>query len=158
MKTYYHHYNDTRVRLFLLLTLFLSLSYFYFGTYRNWPYKIESDGKYYYQFLVSALMDMDFDFTNNYNADKYEWMRTPIDHYMWRKAINPKTGRPVNLFTIGLAILWSPFFVIASIFGKIINTFYSAIDMNPYGRYFQYTTMYSSVLYCITSLYLLYFL
>ena len=57
---------NKRQKYFFALFLFLTLSYFCFGTFKNWPYKIESDGKYYYQYLVSGYYDHDFDFSNNY--------------------------------------------------------------------------------------------
>ncbi len=141
---------------FVFLLLILTISYFSFGTYINKPYKIESDGKYYYQYLVSAFFDHDFDFTNNYRAEKYEWMMTEIDHYDFRDQISPKTGKPVNVFTLGPAVLWSPFFLIARIAGTVLNAFHCSVDLNPWSKYVQYTTMYSAVVYTIIGLYLLY--
>ena len=33
-------------RYLIIVSIVLTISYFSFGTYRNWPYKVESDGKY----------------------------------------------------------------------------------------------------------------
>lgn len=145
-----------RIGYFVLLLICLSLSYFIFGTYRNWPYKIESDGKYYYQYLVSGINDWDFDFSNNYIASKYPWMRTEIDLYKFRDVVHPVTGRPMNAFTIGPAILWTPFFITAKIVGAAVNNLGFHVDMNPWGKFFQYAVMYSAVAYTVMALYFLY--
>lgn len=141
---------------FLILFAFLSLSYFSFGTYRNGSYKIESDGKYYYQFLVSGFYDGDFDFTNNYQTPKYDWMNAEIDIFQLKNIVSPKTGRPFNPFTIGPAILWFPFFLAAQVSANFLNLFGFQIDTNPWGKFFQYTIMYSAVVYTLITLYLLY--
>lgn len=138
-----------------LMFLILTLSYFSFGTYRNWPYKIESDGKYYYQYLVSVWFDHDLDFTNNYQAPTYDWMRTEIDLY---KCLRPdRHALPINLFTCGPAILWTPFFAVAYILAVGLNAIGIVnIDMNPWSKYFQYTVMYAAVIYTLLSFRLLY--
>jgi len=139
-------------RLFVLLTF----AYFHFGTYCNWPYKIESDGKYYYQYLISGFYDGDFDFTNNYQTPKYEWMHQKIDHYGFKDQLSPATGRPTNLFTLGQSILWTPLFLLTRISGYFLKLLGFPIDTNPWGKFFQYSIMYSSVLYLLTTLFLLY--
>lgn len=140
---------------FLLLLIFLSLFYFAFGTFRNWPYKIESDGKYYYQFLVSGIVDRDFDFADNYRVKKYPWMKLEIDHYALRTLVHPVTGRPANVCTIGPAVLWTPFFLAATILGNIANFAGFHVDLNPWGIFFQYAVMYSAVVYTVMTLYFL---
>ena len=141
---------------FLLVFVILTASFFYFGTYRNWPYKVEGDGKYYYQYLVSAIYDHDFDFSNNYRAEKYPWMVMDVDHYELRKNIDPSTGKPVNYWTVGPAILWLPFYFAAALLGKGAMLLGFQVDLNPFGRYMQYATMFSAVFYVLGALYLLY--
>jgi hypothetical protein len=143
---------------FVILAAFLSLCYFVFGTYGLWPYRIESDGKYYYQYLVSGYYDRDFDFTNNYQAPRYEWMHLAIDHYNFLEQRGPVTGRPTNLFTIGPAILWLPFFLLGQLVAVSLNAVGAHIDINPWGLFFQYTVMYSAVVYTLLTLYLLFHL
>ena len=154
--TFFYLKQRKAVLYFVVLFLFLLFSYFHFGTYRNWPYKIESDGKYYYQYLVSAFYDHDFDFSNNYLAPMYPWMHTQIDGYRFRYEINSSTGRPSNVFTVGPAILWSPFFVTAKGIGAILNHFHCNIDTGPWGKYMQYSVAFSAVIYCFLTLILLY--
>jgi hypothetical protein len=140
----------------LLLFALLSLAYFHYGTYCNWPYKIESDGKYYYQYLVSGFYDGDFDFTNNYRTPKYDWMHLKIDHYELKDQVNPITKRPTNLFTLGQSILWTPFFLITRISGFGLRLLGFQVDTNPWGKFFQYSIMYSAVIYTLITLFLLY--
>jgi hypothetical protein len=119
----------------------LTVSYCAFGGYRNWPYKIESDGKYFYQYLVSAVSDGDLDFTNQYRLEKYPWMMTEIDHYRFRERVSPVTGRPANIFWPGPALLWLPFFAVTWMLGTLLNAAGFAVDMNPFGLWFQYGVM-----------------
>lgn len=140
---------------FALLAVFLSVCYFSFGTYRNWPYKIESDGKYYYQYLVSGYYDRDFNFTNNYLVPAPPWMRQPIDIYDFRDRINPDTGRPTNIFTIGPAILWFPFFLVAHVIARGLGAVGIPVDVNPWGQFTQYAVMYSAVVYTLSALYII---
>jgi len=152
-----HHTDSRSLRYyFLFIYLFLSISYFIFGTFKNEPYKIESDGKYYYQYLVSLFFDRDIDFSNNYRLPKYNWMLVEIDHYKLRDNLSPITGRPINIFTIGPAILWFPFFIFVYSIGLLVNELGFSIDMNPFGKYMQYSVMYSAVIYGTITLYLLY--
>ena len=48
------------------MSIYLVVIFFSFGTNRNRSYKIESDGKYHYQYVISLYLDNDIDFTNNY--------------------------------------------------------------------------------------------
>jgi hypothetical protein len=143
-------------RRFLLLLLgLLTASYFAFGGYRNWPYKIESDGKYFYQYLVSTVYDGDLDFANQYRIPKYPWMKTEIDHYRFRDAVSPVTGRPANIFWPGSALLWLPFFAVSWSLGTLLNAVGLAVDMNPFGRWFQFGVMVAGPAYAALALVLL---
>lgn len=143
----------TKRRFYVTLFFALLIAYFAVGTYRNWPYKIESDGKYYYQYLVSAFFDGDLDFTNNYLTAAYEWMRLPIDHYGNHKAIHPITQHAANVFTVGPAILWAPFMGVAYGLGWLINLIMpKSIDLNPWGLYLQYGVMTAAVVYAVLAL------
>jgi hypothetical protein len=140
-------------RFYLALLLALTIAYFSVGSYRNYPYKIESDGKYYYIYLVSAFFDGDLDFTNNYLTPAYEWMRLPIDHYSSHKFINPITQKPANVFTVGPAILWSPFMLASYGLGSLINTIApNTLDLGAWGLYLQYGVMLSAVVYAVLTL------
>ena len=140
-------------RLWMLLTLF----FFLFGTYRNRFYKIESDGKYYYQYVISSFFDHDLDFSNNYLYQPPSWMGDDIDQYHLREGINPTTGRPGNIYSIGPAILWFPFFVMSYYAAVVLNhALHLHIVLDGWSRYFHYSVMYSSVLYMLMTLGLVY--
>lgn len=68
------------------------------------------DGVLNYAYLRSALIDHDLDFTNDYayylqqQADWFDNQELPRD---------PVTNRPINLYGVGSAILWSPWVVAA---------------------------------------------
>jgi hypothetical protein len=149
--------DQTVIRFFLTIFVILTVAYFICGTYRNRPYKIEGDGRYYYQFLVSLVYDQDIDFTNNYLTPKYDWMVLEIDSYGQRGRINPVTHKPSNVWTIGPAILWFPFFVAALGLGSFLNLFLAApLDLNPWGLFMQYGVMFSAVVYTMLALWLVY--
>lgn len=149
--------TKTLVGFFAAIFLILTITYFRLGSYDNWPYKIESDGKYYYQFLVSLVYDHDIDFTNNYLAPRYPWMVVPVDHYNLRNEINPVTHHPLNYWTIGPAILWFPFYLVTWVSGSLMNLlFHSQLDLNPWGLLMQYGTMFAAVVYTLLALWLIY--
>ncbi|MGZ5429783.1 MAG: hypothetical protein ACXWEX_00110 [Thermoanaerobaculia bacterium] len=143
-------------RLFPVLLLGLLMAhYFAFGGYKNWPYKIEGDGKYFYQYLVSAVYDWDLDFSNQYRIPKYPWMRTEIDNDRFQDAVSPVTGRPANIFWPGSALLWFPFFAVSWSLGTLLNAVGLAVDMNPFGRWFQFGVMVAGPAYAALALVLL---
>ena len=136
-----------------IIAVLLSGLFFSYGSYRNWPYKVESDGKYYYQFLVSLAEDGDLDFSNNYRTKKYDWMKLEIDHYKWRYSVHPHTHRPQNAFTVGLAVLWFPFYLFAKVLVFALSLFGVAeIDGNIWSRFNQYIIMFSGVVYTMAAI------
>ena len=64
---------------------------------------IGSDGVGYYAILRSVVIDHDLDFTNEFAY--YRWVRPEIP-------LRPD-GRPANHFSVGTALLWLPFFLVA---------------------------------------------
>lgn len=142
--------------LLLLHVALATVAFFSFGGYRNQPPKIESDGKYYYQFLISAWFDGDLDFSNNYRQAKKPFMVHEVDHYDFASRPTP-TGRPLNMFTTGPAVLWSPFFAAAYGVGSALGAA-GVLDSAPDGweRPFQLAVMFAAVVYSALALVLLY--
>jgi hypothetical protein len=60
------------------------------------------DGTYYYAYLRSLILDQDLDFTNDYQLLGNPLGATTVE----------LTKRPGNLFTIGPALFWTPFFLV----------------------------------------------
>ncbi|NTU70939.1 MAG: hypothetical protein HGB10_03845 [Coriobacteriia bacterium] len=141
---------------FLLVLATLTALFASTGTIRNLHYKIESDGKYYYQFLVSAVGDGDLDFTDDYRAPRYPWMEQDVDHYLLRYELSPVSGRPSNPFSVGPAILWLPFALITKVAASILIAIGVRVDPSPWGRFFQYGVMWSAVVYGTAALWCLY--
>jgi hypothetical protein len=69
-----------------------------------------NDGVLNYVYLRSIFFDRDLDFANEYacfdSIKRYEFKFADIP-------TSPLTGRPVNRYGIGSAILWTPFFLVA---------------------------------------------
>jgi hypothetical protein len=131
----------------------LTTAFFSFGSYANCRYKIESDGKYYYHFLLSAWFDQDLDFTNNYRAPTPAFMGQPVDHYQFAQRINPATHRPTNVFTCGLAVMWTPFFAAARAAVAITDFLRpGTLSPDPWSRFHQYAVTFSAVLYVTLAL------
>jgi hypothetical protein len=61
------------------------------------------DGLYYYAYLRSLAFDHDVDFTNDYGllGDQFN------------AGVNPITGKPQNVFTVGPALFWMPLVPVA---------------------------------------------
>jgi hypothetical protein len=68
-----------------------------------------SDGLRYYSILRSAVLDHDFDFTNDYRMLGVEV-----------EGVTP-TGLKPNPFAIGSAVLWLPFFLLAHVLSLILS-------------------------------------
>lgn len=130
---------------FLVIAIYLIVIFFSFGTNRNWSYKIESDGKYHYQYVISLYLDKDIDFTNNYRYPTPNYAQVPIDNYDLQSWILP-TGLPNNMWGIGCAVLWYPFFSVIQLFAPG-----SGWEME-----YHYGVMISAVIYTVLGLWLLY--
>ncbi len=137
--------------------LVMLVAFFAFGGYRNETPKIESDGKYYYQFLLSAWFDGDVDFANNYRTAAEPFMVREIDHYGLRDQITA-TGLPTNLFTTGPAILWSPFFAVTYGVTALLAAagFSSLAGPSGWELHFQYSVMLAAVVYSALALVMLF--
>ena len=143
--------------LLILHVLITALLFPLVGGYRNEPPKIESDGKYYYQYLLSVWFDGDLDFANNYRVDAEPFMKREVDHYGFKDQLTP-IGRPANIFTIGPAILWSPFFAgthgVVSLLASAGVT--SLAAPTGWELHFQYPVMFSALVYSALALVMLF--
>ncbi len=74
---------------------------------------VSGDGIYYFSYLRSAVIDHDLDFQNEleYFADKNIHVAKQLD-----SGVKTDTGLTHNLFSVGPAILWSPFYAVARMF------------------------------------------
>ncbi len=139
----------------LLSFVIASVLFFATGSYRNWPYKVESDGKYYYHYLVSLAYDHDIDLTNDYARLQPPYMRVGMDPYGFGNRLT-ETGKPLNVWTLGPALLWLPFFGGAYAIGSLLNWFHLAsISLGDgWSLFFQYGVMFAAVVYATLGLWL----
>lgn len=78
---------------------------------RGWKRPVTSDGYYYYIWLRSIWNDHDLDLTNDYRStgNPYSFSTT-------------STGRPDNVFPVGSAVLWAPFFAFEKLGERLLQT------------------------------------
>ena len=104
--------------------------------YNDSTQKISGDGRYYYAFVTSIVLDGDVDLSNQYANGKQ------LNPWGYR---NTPTGKPANPFTVGPALMWAPFFVLAHGLSLVFEP--AAKSADGYSELTQVVTLYSSFLY-----------
>src|SRR5262249_51993561 len=74
--------------------------------------RLGGDGRYYWAFLTSLVLDRDLDFTNQYANPRSG------NYYGETKT---ETGRFANGASIGPALLWMPAFVVAHTVSRVVE-------------------------------------
>lgn len=95
------------------------------GKYRAGEELVASDGRYYYVYLPSLVLDHDLDFANDYELVGAH-RNLPDSSYA-------REGYLTNLFTSGPAFLWLPFFLLGHLATLTVNLFGAAYTANGYG-------------------------
>ena len=106
-----------------------------------------SDGAYYYSYLPSLILDHDLDFTNQY-AELVSGRET--------SRLRAIEGRPPNKYTIGSAVLWTPFFLIGHLLVLAVRAAGFPIPPDGIGYLYQIPTMLGSITYGFAGVLLLY--
>jgi hypothetical protein len=70
---------------------------------------INGDAIQYFAYLQSAVVDGDLDFTNDY---RQLFRNSTPETNVWLRSVTP-VGRPINMMSVGPALLWSPFYLAA---------------------------------------------
>ena len=96
--------REERFEAYLLALLPLVLAALYLQ-----PQRVASDGIFYYSPLHSLVVDGDLDFANEYRV-----LGAPAGYFQ-----RTETGRLPNNFSIGPALLWLPWFVLAHLLGAL---------------------------------------
>ncbi len=96
----------------------------------------ELDGYYYYIYLRSLRVDGDIDLTNDYRS----WGNP----FAFGQTV---TGRARNVFGVGPAIAWSPFFLLADGASALGRALGYPLSADPMSRLHQRITFYGSLLY-----------
>lgn len=133
----------------------LTLLFFLTGTVGNRPFKVESDGIYYYHFVVSLVLDGDLDFTNDYQRvplDTRTEQNLDLDPYRFLQLPHSLTGKPRNIYPIGPALLWLPFLVLLQLPIRLLGWAGWVLDSDPWSPAMQYLILYSAVVYLTLAL------
>jgi hypothetical protein len=85
-----------------------------------------SDGFGYYIYLPSLVIDGDLDLTN-------QIARQPVQVDHWTFAPVADTGRPGNIFQVGPAVLWLPFFLAAHAILSLLHVLGVAVPRDGFG-------------------------
>ena len=129
--------------LFLLFTLVLLWSW-------DIPLRIEGDGVGYYSYLRSAVIDGDLKFANE-SKTLESWrygLPLPTD--------NTQTGFVPNPYSIGPALLWSPFFLLVLISGPLLAPLGLSFPLDGYSLPFLYGVSLGARIYGLLALWMLY--
>jgi hypothetical protein len=98
-----------------------------------------TDGVGYYAYLPSLALDHDLDFANQYDALD-PW------HVRATAGVSP-TGRSRNLWPIGPAVLWLPFFLVAHGLALVLNAAGAGIGLDGAGFWHQAFVISGNILY-----------
>jgi len=102
----------------------------------------------YFVYLPSIIFDHDVDFSNNYQHI-YGYKEGDVDAYAYRK--QSKTRYYDNPWSIGPAIAWSPFYLLAHGIGKVSNIVLGTDYLND-----GYSGLYSRFIMIACSIYVLF--
>jgi hypothetical protein len=111
-----------------------------------------SDGTYYYSYLPSVLLDGDLDFRNDYR----NLMQGEPDKLAYSIGQLTPVGLPANHWSIGPAILWAPFFLLAQAVALGLGLLGFKLDATGYGMLHQAFALSGSILYGAAGLFLIY--
>ena len=116
--------NGNRVYIVLIVAyLVLTSGFGYLGYLENIERRIRgNDSVYYFSYLRSAFFDRDLNFEN-------EWA-----HFYGAPENSPY---PVNVFSIGPAILWTPFFALGHVTTLAARFWGYDIDVDGYSKFYQ---------------------
>lgn len=99
------------------------------------------DSVHYYAYLRSAIMDGDLDLRN-------EMAR----FYGGQFPFKGKDGSPGNIFPVGPAILWSPFFLAGHVFTLVSRAFGGGLPADGYSFWYQASVYVGNSLYGLAGL------
>lgn len=139
-------------RRFLWVAPFLLL--FFWGSYRSSliPEHVWGvDDAYYYSYLPSVYLDGDLDLSNQYDASGLRSHQDP-------EVFERKTERGLigNIFPVGCAIFWSPFFVTGHGIARVIHALGGAVELDGYSRPYTQSVVLGDLLLTVCGYYLIY--
>ncbi len=141
----YHRSRANRDFFHLVLgaLLFASLYQFRFAEGRR-----AGDGFFYYAYVQSLWKDGDLDFANEY--EQYGIADYPS------VSVPTSTGKRPNNFSVGPALLWSPFFVVGEIYARTLARGDPSVDLTGSGPIHQRAVALATLLYGFAAVVLVY--
>jgi len=106
--------------------------------------RIGADGRYYWSYLTSIVLDHDLDLSNQYadpeSGNYYGFSKTPTGHF-------------ANPFSVGPAVMWMPFFAVAHGISLVVEPDHAASGVS---LLHQEITLYASFVYAFVAMLLVY--
>ncbi|HEY3324803.1 MAG TPA: glycosyltransferase family 39 protein [Planctomycetota bacterium] len=113
------------------------------------------DGFGYYSYLPSVVIDHDLDLSNQLTAKRIPTGERSQLFYFENSTV---TGRRINLFPIGPAIVWSPWFVMAHGAALVAHNFDPGVRTDGYGWHYEIPVYLGSLLSVLLGVYWTYLL
>src|SRR2546425_9754170 len=107
------------------------------------PPRIQSDGVGYYAYLRSAFFDHDLDFRNEYTH--YRDVSSAIQ-FVDEQRLTP-TGKVANVWAVGPAVLWSPFFLLGHLTARVLVACGTRTGLDGYSAPYVVAISFASCLY-----------
>ena len=132
--------NTRRAERLLLLLFLLSLRFL-----NPW---VRGDGVGYYAFVRAPLIEHNLDFTKDYQHANESFRGPRLDEYSRPKsAFRTPTGHLDNHFTVGPAILWTPFLLLAHAAVLLARALGSTVAADGFSTPYRVTMAFATALY-----------
>ncbi len=114
---------------------------------------VRGDGVGYYAFARAPLIEHSFDFTRDYQNANPSFRDLRIDEYGQPKSIfRTPTGHLDNHFSVGPAILWTPFLLLAHWGVLVARALGSSVPADGFSSPYRITMAFATALYGFLSL------
>jgi hypothetical protein len=109
---------------------------------------VRGDGVGYYAYARAPLIEHSLDFTHDYQAANESFREGRLDESGQPKAVfHTVTGHLENHFTVGPAILWSPFLFVAHAGALLAREFGSSVPADGFSAPYRYAMALGTVLF-----------
>jgi hypothetical protein len=109
---------------------------------------IRGDGVGYYAYARAPLIQHNLDFSNDYKAANQSFREERLDSLGQPKPFfRTRTGHLDNHFTVGPAILWSPFLILVHCAVLVARAFGASTPADGFAAPYRYAFAYATALY-----------
>jgi hypothetical protein len=131
---------NRRPELYLAVLFFISLALL-----NPW---VRGDGVGYYAYLRAPLIEHSLNFENDYRSGNASFRRPRLDENgNFKSELRTPTGHLENHFTVGPAILWSPFFLLAHAGVLLARALGSHVAADGFSSPYRLAMAFASALY-----------